>query len=39
MENVKFSLFLKSRANSKNQNPVVMSITLGKDRTQVFTGI
>lgn len=36
---VKFGFFLKSRSNSKNEHPIVMSIVLGYDRTQYFTGI
>jgi len=39
METLKLNFFLKSRKNPKNQNPIVMTITLGKDRTQVFTGV
>jgi integrase len=37
--NVKFGFFLKSRVNSKKQQPIVMTITMGNDRTQIFTGI
>lgn len=39
MEKVKFSFFLKTRANKLNQHPVVMTITLNKQRTQIFTGV
>jgi integrase len=39
MSNVKFSFFLKSRTNNLNQNPIVMTITMNQDRTQLFTGI
>lgn len=39
METLILNFFLKSRKNPKNQNPIVMTIILGKDRTQVFTGV
>ncbi|MCZ2481297.1 site-specific integrase, partial [Aquirufa nivalisilvae] len=39
MSNVKISFFLKNRKNNLNQQPIVMTITMNKDRTQVFTGI
>ena len=39
MSNVKLSFFLKSRKNTLNQHPIVLSITLNHDRTQVFTGL
>lgn len=39
MSNVKFGFFLKSRTNSQNQHPIVMTITMGYDRTQIFTGV
>jgi integrase len=39
MSNIKFSFFLKSRKNKLNQHPIVLSITMDKDRTQVFTGV
>lgn len=37
--NVKFSFFLISRKNSNNEQPIVMTITIGYDRTQYYTGI
>ena len=39
MSNVKVNFFLKSRTNYLNQSPIVNTLTLGYDRTQVFTGI
>ena len=39
MSNVKFSFFLKTRTNPLNQRPVVLSITMNQDRTQLFTGV
>jgi len=39
MSNVKFTFFLKTRKNSLNQHPIVLSITLNQDRTQLFTGV
>ncbi|MFM7359261.1 MAG: phage integrase SAM-like domain-containing protein [Sediminibacterium sp.] len=39
MSNVKVSFFLKNRKNNLNQQPIVMTITLNQDRTQVFTGV
>jgi integrase len=39
MANVKFTLFLKTRKNNLNQQPVVLTITMAKDRTQIFTGL
>jgi integrase len=39
MSNVKISFFLKNRKNNLNQQPIVMTITMNKDRTQVFTGV
>lgn len=39
MSNVKISFFLKNRLNNQNQQPIVMTITMNNDRTQVFTGI
>ena len=37
--NVKFSFFLTSRKNPKNEHPIVMTITMGYDRTQYYTGV
>lgn len=39
MSNIKFSFFLKSRKNKVNQHPIVLSITMDKDRTQLFSGV
>ena len=39
MANVKFNYFLKSKFNNQNQQPIVLTITMGYDRTQVFTGL
>jgi integrase len=39
MSNLKITFFLKNRTNNLNQQPIVMTITLNKDRTQVFTGV
>jgi integrase len=39
MSNVKFTFFLKTRKNTLNQHPIVLSITLNQDRTQLFTGV
>lgn len=39
MSNPKFSFFLKGRKNKSNQQPIVLTITMDKDRTQVFTGV
>ena len=39
MSNVKFTFFLKTRKNSLNQHPIVLTITLNKERTQIFTGL
>ena len=36
---VKFGFFLKTRTNSMNEQPIVMTINSGYDRTQLFTGI
>lgn len=38
MKNPKFSFFLRNKPNTQNQYPIVLSITMGQDRTQVFTG-
>lgn len=37
--NVKFSFYLTSRQNSNNEQPIVMSITQGYERSQYYTGI
>lgn len=39
MNNVKVNFFLKSRVNHLHQYPIVMTITMNYDRTQIFTGI
>ena len=39
MSNVKFSFFLKSTKITFNQHPIVMTITMNQQRTQLFTGI
>jgi hypothetical protein len=39
MSNVKFTFFLKTRKNTLNQHPIVMTITMNTDRTQIFTGV
>jgi len=39
MKNPKFSFFLRNKPNTQNQYPIVLTITMGKDRTQVFTGL
>jgi hypothetical protein len=39
MSNVKFTFFLKTRKNTLNQHPIVLSITFNQDRTQLFTGV
>ncbi|MCZ2488340.1 tyrosine-type recombinase/integrase [Aquirufa antheringensis] len=38
MNNPKFSFFLRNKPNTENLFPIVLTITMGKDRTQVFTG-
>lgn len=38
MKNPKFSFFLRNKPNTQNQYPIVLTITMGQDRTQVFTG-
>ena len=38
MKNPKFSFFLRNKPNTLNQYPIVLTITMGQDRTQVFTG-
>lgn len=38
MNNPKFSFFLRNKPNTQNQYPIVLTITMGKDRTQLFTG-
>ena len=38
MKNPKFSFFLRNKPNTQNQFPIVLTITMGQDRTQVFTG-
>jgi len=39
MKNPKFSFFLRNKPNTLNQYPIVLTITMGQDRTQVFTGL
>ena len=39
MKNPNFSFFLRNMPNPQKLYPIVMSITMGKDRTQVFTGL
>ena len=38
MKNPNFSFFLRNMPNPQKLYPIVMTITMGKDRTQVFTG-
>ena len=39
MDNVKFTFFLKTKTNSQNQHPIVMTITMNTVRTQLYTGL
>jgi len=39
MRNVKVNFFLKMRTNKDNHYPILMTISIGFDRTQVFTGL
>lgn len=39
MTNVKLNYFLKNKVNSQNQQPIVLTITCGYDRTQYYTGM
>ena len=39
MDNVKFTFFLKTKTNTQNQHPIVMTITMNTIRTQLYTGL
>ena len=39
MKTAKFSFFLRNKKNVANQWPIVLSITVNNDRTQLFTGL
>ena len=39
MANIEFNYFLKLKFNNQNQQAIVLTITMGYDRTQVFTGL
>ena len=39
MSNVKFNYFLKNNPNNKRELPIVMTIVMSGERTQMFTGL
>ena len=39
MSQVKFNFFLKNNPNNKRELPIVMTITMSGERTQMFTGL
>ena len=39
MSNVKFNYFLKNNPNNKRELPIVMTIIMSGERTQMFTGL
>lgn len=39
MSHVKFSFFLKDKKNSQNQHPIVLSISMNYQRTQMYTSV
>ena len=39
MSNVKFNYFLKNNPNNKKELPIVMTIIMSGERTQIFTGL
>ena len=39
MSNVKFNYFLKNNPNNKKELPIVMTIIMSGERTQMFTGL
>ena len=39
MSQVKFNFFLKNNPNNKRELPIVMTITMLNERTQMYTGL